>query len=103
MGDLKQQMKLTDYNTRFYGAATGQNQSSGFDASLDIITNQQQNIIDRLTQQHNWDDEDMNTAKSRMLEDYTTNTERIVYSMDQNRDKFRTQVISRFQDIMASY
>lgn len=103
MWDLKQQMKLTDYNTRFYWAATGQNQSSGFDASLDMITQQQQNVIDRLTQQHNWDDEDMNTAKSRMLEDYTTNTERIIYSMDQNRDKFRTQVISRFQDIMNQY
>jgi hypothetical protein len=103
MGDLKQQMKLTDYNTRFYGAATGQNQSSGFDASLDMITKQQQNIMDRLTQQHNRDDEDLNTTKTRMLEDYTTGTERIVYSMGQNRDKFRTQVLSRFQDIMGQY
>ncbi|MDR3169984.1 MAG: hypothetical protein LBU27_09990, partial [Candidatus Peribacteria bacterium] len=81
--------------------ATGSLGSGGFAYALSQVQKGYQRAIDDAWTNYEQYNDDQKLALNRGLEDYTTELERINYSMEEVRKNLQLQTLSTFQDIMT--
>lgn len=101
--DMIQQAGLSEAAATKMGALTGNIQSSGYRMAITMAKDDLKKWLDRLAKIQGWEQDDIATARTRLLEDFETNTTAIKQYFDTGMNTLRMQGMAQIQQIHQKY